>query len=61
MTTVECGIFIFKSMIKKPVAINHTLFYAVTFSRINSLAYINSTIIQHFVRSNFHQVKKDDR
>ena len=60
MTTVEYGIFIFKSMIKKPVATNHILLYIVTFSRINSLAYINSTVIQHFVRSNFHQFKKDD-
>ena len=34
-------------MIKKPIMTNHTFLTAVTFSKINSLAYINSTVIPH--------------
>ena len=37
----------FESMIKKLIVANHAFFTSITFSGINSLTYINSTVIQH--------------
>ena len=47
MTTIAYRILKFESMIKKAVMANHTLFGVVTFSNINSFAYINSIVTQH--------------
>ena len=37
----------FEPMIKKPRVANHTFFAVFIFSRIDSVTYINSTVIQH--------------
>ena len=47
MTTIAYRIFKFESVIKKSIVTNHTFFAVVTFSKINSFAYINSIVIQH--------------
>ena len=46
-TTIAYRILKIESMIKKPIMANHVFFAAVTFSKINSFAYINSFVIQH--------------
>ena len=59
MTTITDRILKFKPMIKKSIAAKHKFFVAVTFSRINSIAYINSIIIQHlqnpFIKNQFQK------
>ena len=35
-----------ETMFKKPIVTSHAFFTAITFSRINSFTYINSTVIQ---------------
>ena len=47
MTTIGYRILKFVSMIKKTIIANDTFFAFVTFSKISSLAYINSIVIQH--------------
>ena len=37
----------FEFIIKKPIVENHTFFAVVTFSKINSFAYIHSMVVQH--------------
>ena len=46
MATIVYRILKFESMIEKPIMANQTFFAAVTFSKINSFAYINSIVIQ---------------
>ena len=45
--TIAYRILKFDSLIKNPIVANHALFTAITFSRINSFAYINSIVIQY--------------
>ena len=47
MTTIAYRILKFESMIKKLIVANHAFFTAITFSKINSFAYINSIVIYH--------------
>ena len=47
MATIVYKILKFEPMIKKSMVENHALFAIVTFSKINSFAYINSIVIQH--------------
>ena len=48
MTTIACRILKLESMIKKPIVTNNAFFAVITFSnKMNSYAYINSTLIQH--------------
>ena len=44
MTTVACRILKFESMTKKSIVENHVFFTFITFSRVNSFAYINSFV-----------------
>ena len=37
----------FESMIKERIVANYTFFTSITFTRINSFAYINSVVIQN--------------
>ena len=47
MATLAYRILKFEPMIKKLIVTNHAFFTGITFSRINSFAYINSIVIQH--------------
>ena len=47
ITTITNIVSTFEHRIKKIIVANHKLFTVITFSRINSFAYINSRIIQH--------------
>ena len=46
MTTIANKILKFESMIKKTIITNNTFVTVVTFSKINSYAYINYFLIQ---------------
>ena len=48
MTTIKDRMLQFKSMIKKAIVTNHTFFAVITFSRINSLLFLDYLFpIQH--------------
>ena len=47
MATITYRTFKFKSMIKKSIVTNRAFFTYITFGRIDSFSYINSTVIQH--------------
>ena len=47
MAPIIYKILKFEPLIKKLTVTNHTFFAVVTFSRINSFAYIDSAVIQH--------------
>ena len=47
MTTITNITLTVESMIKNPIVRSHTFFGVVTFSKINSFAYINSTGLQN--------------
>ena len=47
MTTITNIILKFEPMTKKPLVTNHAFFTSITFSRIDSSAYINSIVKQY--------------
>ena len=47
LATIAYRILKFESMIKRQIVANYTFFTSSTFSRIISLAYINSIVTQH--------------
>ena len=52
ITTIAYRVLKFESMIKEPIVGSHTFFAVVTFSKINSFAYINSNRNTAFIISN---------
>ena len=47
LAAIEYKILKFEPIIKRPTVINHALRTVITFSRINSFAYVNSFLIHH--------------
>ena len=47
MATIAYRILKLESLIKKSIVANQAFFISITFSRINSFAYINFIVIQH--------------
>ena len=47
MTTIEYRILKFESVITKTIVLNHAFFAVLTFSKIDSFAFINSIVMQH--------------